>query len=118
MSTVEYRCPVDGCEWAHSVNTTPFAELNLPAGWAIEPVEVVLSRVERALEAHTATHTPAEYLKTIQRLNAELTVVSRVESRALDDFMNQVLRPWDAERWRRRFLDGHWGEEVPVDDGR
>lgn len=70
-----YECPVDDCNWNYT-DSTPW----LPAkGQFMTVAELVkatalqhATQVEAVLAKHVESHTPIDFLRTIQRLNREL----------------------------------------------
>lgn len=74
--TLRHQCPVDECDF--------YLDRPSPLGGPVQGSFATLGEfvaavafqeardVEAVLQAHVDTHTPLEYLRTIQRLNAEL----------------------------------------------
>ncbi|WP_154697028.1 hypothetical protein [Lentzea guizhouensis] len=78
--TLRHLCPVDECDF-YLDRPSPLG--GPPQGSFLTLDEFVAAvaiqeaqDAEAVLQAHVDTHTPLEYLRTIQRLNAELTKVT------------------------------------------
>lgn len=70
FGTEKVACTVDGCDWTYALPPRPWAPSQRAAhAWA--------AGVDHVLRSHADSHTPLEYLRTIQRLNHALA-----ESRA------------------------------------
>lgn len=70
-------CPLDDCGWQHREEISDVPEGTLANIFGPGVMSVVAKtqhhqRLERALEAHHATHKAEDYLRTIARLKGEL----------------------------------------------
>lgn len=76
LPTLRHLCPVDGCAFyldRPSPLSTPPRGAFLTMGEFVGAVALQEVRdAEAVFQAHVDTHTPLEYLRTIQRLNTEL----------------------------------------------
>lgn len=80
MSGKLYKCPVDGCSWAHvepeadpatrdpNLLASVFGPGVMASAAAVQRAE----RIERVLETHLRSHTVQEWVGTVSRLQMEL----------------------------------------------
>lgn len=78
MGIARHLCPVDACGWYYDESSPYFVPKGGPYATADEFVRAMALQhaavIEAALKEHVDTHTPVEYLHTIQRLSTELAV--------------------------------------------
>lgn len=76
-NTTVLRCPVKGCDFTHVEDTTPVAPEVLARMFGPGVMTAVAAqqrawRLEGVLERHFDTHTPLDWLRTVNELRQQL----------------------------------------------
>lgn len=81
-NTTVLRCPVKGCDFTHVEDTTPVAPEALAGVFGFGVMTAVALhqrawRLEGVLERHFDTHTPLDWLRTVNELRQQLEEIGR-----------------------------------------